>query len=272
VLKDNLLRLVPAIRGAVRQAEDARARDLAEQMLRRSESRLQAIIDTSGDWIWECDRDGRFTFSSPSISEILGYRHHEVLAGARRTTSTRRRVAPADELAELENGGDVGATSHCAGVTRAARLVGSNARPSHCATKRRVPRHARQRSRRHGAHGAGGPDPPAQPRAALLSGASSAVIRLRDRQQLLRPAGSRDRARRRRQDSFKSCCSIAEPDHRRARAAQEAQRAVEPADPDLCAMRTVTSRSLAAHAAEHAVVVAQQCDGLAFEPTSLPLL
>jgi CheY-like chemotaxis protein len=49
VLKDNLRRLVPAIRSAVRQSDAARARDLAETMLRRSESRLQAIIDTSGD-------------------------------------------------------------------------------------------------------------------------------------------------------------------------------------------------------------------------------
>ncbi len=79
VLKDNLRRLVPAIRGALRQAEATRAKDLAEEMLRRSESRLQNIIDSSRDWIWECDREGRFTFSSPSVLEILGYRHHEML-------------------------------------------------------------------------------------------------------------------------------------------------------------------------------------------------
>jgi diguanylate cyclase (GGDEF)-like protein/PAS domain S-box-containing protein len=79
VLKDNLRRLASAIRGALRQAEATRARDLAEQMLRHSESRLQGIIDTSEDWIWECDPDGRFTFSSPSIRAILGYGHHEIL-------------------------------------------------------------------------------------------------------------------------------------------------------------------------------------------------
>jgi DNA-binding NtrC family response regulator len=67
VLKDNLRRLVPAIMGALRQAEATRAKDLAEEMLRRSESRLQDIINTSRDWIWECDREGRFTFSSPSV-------------------------------------------------------------------------------------------------------------------------------------------------------------------------------------------------------------
>jgi diguanylate cyclase (GGDEF)-like protein/PAS domain S-box-containing protein len=79
VLKDNLRRLVPAIRGAMRQYEIARARDIAEDMLRRSESRLQDIINSSADWIWECDAALRVTFSSPSVSDILGYTRHELL-------------------------------------------------------------------------------------------------------------------------------------------------------------------------------------------------
>jgi diguanylate cyclase (GGDEF)-like protein/PAS domain S-box-containing protein len=93
VLKDNLRRLVPAIRGALRQAEATRARELAEEMLRRSESRLKDIINTSRDWIWECDRDGRFTFSSPSVLQILGYKHHELLG--RRAAEY---IDPVDEL------------------------------------------------------------------------------------------------------------------------------------------------------------------------------
>ena len=55
-------------------------------MLRRSESRLQDIVDTSRDWIWECDREGRFTFSSPSVSNMLGYTRYEVSAGERLIT------------------------------------------------------------------------------------------------------------------------------------------------------------------------------------------
>jgi PAS domain-containing protein len=93
VLKDNLRRLVPAIRSALRQAQVAVARELAEDMLRRSESRLQDIINTSRDWIWECDRDGRFTFSSQSVIDILGYTHHEILG--RPSASL---IDPADEL------------------------------------------------------------------------------------------------------------------------------------------------------------------------------
>jgi diguanylate cyclase (GGDEF)-like protein/PAS domain S-box-containing protein len=82
VLKDNLRRLVPAVRSALRQAKIAQAKDLAEDMLKRSESRLQDIVNTSRDWIWECDRVGRFTFSSPSVSHVLGYTRHEVLGRA----------------------------------------------------------------------------------------------------------------------------------------------------------------------------------------------
>jgi diguanylate cyclase (GGDEF)-like protein/PAS domain S-box-containing protein len=79
VLKDNLRRLAPAIRTALRSFETARARDRAEEMLRRSESRLQDIINTSADWIWECDREFRFTFSSPSVESILGHGRFQLL-------------------------------------------------------------------------------------------------------------------------------------------------------------------------------------------------
>jgi diguanylate cyclase (GGDEF)-like protein/PAS domain S-box-containing protein len=93
VLKDNLRRLVPAIKNALRQAEIAQAKELAEGMLRRSESRLQDIINSSRDWIWECDREGRFTFSSPSVEHILGYTRYEILG--RRASAY---IDPADDL------------------------------------------------------------------------------------------------------------------------------------------------------------------------------
>ena len=93
VLKDNLRRLAAAIRNALRQAEIALAKELAEDMLRRSESRLQDIINTSRDWVWECDREGRFTFSSPSIESILGYTRYEILG--RRASDY---IEPVDDL------------------------------------------------------------------------------------------------------------------------------------------------------------------------------
>jgi diguanylate cyclase (GGDEF)-like protein/PAS domain S-box-containing protein len=62
-------------------------------MLRRSESRLQDIINTSRDWIWECDREGRFTFSSPSVQDMLGYSRYEILG--RRASDY---IEPVDDL------------------------------------------------------------------------------------------------------------------------------------------------------------------------------
>jgi PAS domain S-box-containing protein/diguanylate cyclase (GGDEF)-like protein len=79
VLKENLTRLASAIKNAIRQADTIKERDIAEDMLRRSESRLQDIINTSADWIWECDCEGRFTFSNPSVDSILGYNAHSIL-------------------------------------------------------------------------------------------------------------------------------------------------------------------------------------------------
>jgi diguanylate cyclase (GGDEF)-like protein/PAS domain S-box-containing protein len=124
VLKDNLRRLVPAIKNALRQAEVAQAKELAEDMLRRSESRLQDIINTSRDWIWECDREGRFTFSSPSVEEVLGYSRYEILG--RRASEY---IEPADDLqwqatlADMPSGSDAEAPvtlrwRHKSGKTR----------------------------------------------------------------------------------------------------------------------------------------------------------
>lgn len=79
VFKENLRRLVPAIRAALQKYEIVRERDLAEYRLRKSESRLQDIVNTSADWIWECDREHRFTFSSASVVNILGYAGHEMI-------------------------------------------------------------------------------------------------------------------------------------------------------------------------------------------------
>jgi DNA-binding NtrC family response regulator len=66
VLKTNLARLVPAVRRALNEASIRRARQALEQQLRD-------IVVTSQDWIWEHDREGRFTFSSDSVHSILGY-------------------------------------------------------------------------------------------------------------------------------------------------------------------------------------------------------
>jgi diguanylate cyclase (GGDEF)-like protein/PAS domain S-box-containing protein len=72
VLKTNMARLVPAVRRALDDASSRRTRRALEQQLRD-------IVATSQDWIWEHDRDGRFTFCSDSVRSILGYEPRELL-------------------------------------------------------------------------------------------------------------------------------------------------------------------------------------------------
>jgi diguanylate cyclase (GGDEF)-like protein/PAS domain S-box-containing protein len=72
VLKTNMARLVPAVRRALSDASIRRTQRALEQQLRD-------IVVTSQDWIWEHDRDGKFTFCSDSVRVILGYAPEEVL-------------------------------------------------------------------------------------------------------------------------------------------------------------------------------------------------
>jgi diguanylate cyclase (GGDEF)-like protein/PAS domain S-box-containing protein len=190
VLKENLRRLVPALQAALRQADISKARDLAEEMLRRSESRLQDIIDTSADWIWECDADGRFTFSSPSVADILGYRHHELLG---RPSSSYLGSADLEQLEaafdEARSGRTPGGSltlrwKHKAGKTRWLERKMMILRDDDGKVRgfRGIDRDVTMR-KTHEAR-------IARLYRALrfLSGASSAIVRFRDRPQLLREA------------------------------------------------------------------------------------
>jgi diguanylate cyclase (GGDEF)-like protein/PAS domain S-box-containing protein len=66
VLKSNLSRLAATVKRALREASLKRTQ-------RESEQQLRATVETSQDWIWETDVDGRFRFSSASVATILGF-------------------------------------------------------------------------------------------------------------------------------------------------------------------------------------------------------
>ncbi len=89
VLKTNLERLAPAVRRALSEAQSRRQQRALEQQLRD-------IVATSQDWIWEHDRDGRFTFCSESVRQILGYQPSDILG-----TNASQYVHPED-LAALD--------------------------------------------------------------------------------------------------------------------------------------------------------------------------
>ena len=54
-------------------------RECTEKALRESEKRFRDISYSMADWIWEIDNNGRYTFTSGSVKEILGYDPEELI-------------------------------------------------------------------------------------------------------------------------------------------------------------------------------------------------
>lgn len=51
----------------------------ARVALSQSEERFRQVAETSGEWIWELDRDGNYTYCSPVVWQILGYKPEQVI-------------------------------------------------------------------------------------------------------------------------------------------------------------------------------------------------
>ena len=47
--------------------------------LEQSKERFRNLIETTSDWIWESDQNGRYTYSSPRILDLLGYGPEELI-------------------------------------------------------------------------------------------------------------------------------------------------------------------------------------------------
>jgi diguanylate cyclase (GGDEF)-like protein/PAS domain S-box-containing protein len=54
-------------------------RQRAEEALRQSEARFRDITENVAEWVWEVDLEGKFTYSSPVVEQLLGYKPEEVL-------------------------------------------------------------------------------------------------------------------------------------------------------------------------------------------------
>jgi len=52
---------------------------LAEAELKKSEERFRDIIYSAGDWVWEVDENGIYTYSSNKSIELLGYSQQEII-------------------------------------------------------------------------------------------------------------------------------------------------------------------------------------------------
>lgn len=74
LLKDNLMRFIPAIERELREAEIRRQRKSSAEALRQSEERMRMIVEgTPYFFFYTQDATGNLTYVSPSVTKISGY-------------------------------------------------------------------------------------------------------------------------------------------------------------------------------------------------------
>lgn len=66
-----------------------------EEALRESRERFRNLTEMTSDWIWEIDEKGFYTYASPKIFDILGYRAEEIVG------KTPFDLMPADEAGRV---------------------------------------------------------------------------------------------------------------------------------------------------------------------------
>lgn len=78
LLKDNLARLVPAVRRELEQAEIRKERQRAEQALRESEEKYRMLVEQASDAIFTADLDGLLLDTNNAGCKLLGYTIEEI--------------------------------------------------------------------------------------------------------------------------------------------------------------------------------------------------
>jgi PAS domain S-box-containing protein len=79
VLKDRLERLPFAVQRALEEAVIKLEFKLSQEALRLSEERLRNILFSTADWVWEVDKDGRYTYSSQRDIDLFGMASDEII-------------------------------------------------------------------------------------------------------------------------------------------------------------------------------------------------
>jgi PAS domain S-box-containing protein len=70
---------VPSQNLVVSTVQDVTKRVRAENALRESEERFRQVAESTGDFIWEVDAQGLYTYASPSVEKMLGYTPEELV-------------------------------------------------------------------------------------------------------------------------------------------------------------------------------------------------
>ena len=68
-----------AITGSIGVVRDITERKHMEGALRQSEMRFRQVVENAKEWIWEIDADGLYTYASPIVEKILGYKPEDIL-------------------------------------------------------------------------------------------------------------------------------------------------------------------------------------------------
>ncbi|RLE26312.1 MAG: hypothetical protein DRJ65_05790 [Acidobacteria bacterium] len=64
----------------VREFEDQHfALEISTRELEESRERFRNLVESSSDWVWEVDRKGVYTYSSPKVEDLLGFSADEVI-------------------------------------------------------------------------------------------------------------------------------------------------------------------------------------------------
>jgi len=50
-----------------------------EMALRKGEERFRQVVESAGDWIWEVNVEGLYTYASPVVERVLGYKPEEIV-------------------------------------------------------------------------------------------------------------------------------------------------------------------------------------------------
>ncbi|MBA7584157.1 Sporulation kinase E [subsurface metagenome] len=72
-------------------SRDITARKQAEKTLQEAEAKYKNLVEAASDLIWEVDTQGRYTFVSPNIKDLLGYEVEEVVGKKRTLDFTPRK-------------------------------------------------------------------------------------------------------------------------------------------------------------------------------------
>ncbi|UCD50909.1 MAG: PAS domain S-box protein [Phycisphaerales bacterium] len=67
------------VTGSIGVVRDITESKRMERALRHSEKRFRQVVENAKEWIWEIDADGLYTYSSPIVEKILGYKPKEIL-------------------------------------------------------------------------------------------------------------------------------------------------------------------------------------------------